>query len=275
MPRPAKFKKASDDKSGAALRERALERLKANWMLMMPHATWEAELEPRITPMLNSVDGGIAHCVEALRAHDEDDARLFLGVWDRCSATDRKYLKVEEIAHAAGVGALRLAEVVQTALFLYGNMQTQMMLAAGLPQIVSRSIKQAKTAKGLADREWMLKAGKILPIPKGAQIAIQNNLRASTGARPVGAVLWLEVPRATPEGDCGDYEPETARSREDERRADSHHAERRNGVREVDDADRDRVFITDRSIRGLVRWRSRERRGNLWPWMERLSRSHR
>jgi hypothetical protein len=179
MPRPVKFKKASDDKSGAALRERALERLKANWMLMQPHATWQAELEPRITPMLNSVDGGIAHCVEALRAHDEDDARLFLGVWDRCSATDRKYLKVEEIAHAAGVGALRLAEVVQTALFLYGNMQTQMMLAAGLPQIVSRSIRQAKTAKGLADREWMLKAGKILPIPKGAQIAIQNNMLPS------------------------------------------------------------------------------------------------
>ncbi len=177
MPRPTKAKKVNFDyRTIADFRERALERLKANWQLMIPHAVWEADLEPRISHMLESVDGGIAHCVEALRAHDEDDARLFLGVWDRCSATDRKYLKVEEIAHAAGVGALRLAEVVQTALFLYGNMQTQMMLAAGLPQIVSRSIKQAKTAKGLADREWMLKAGKILPIPKGAQIAIQNNL---------------------------------------------------------------------------------------------------
>jgi hypothetical protein len=41
---------------------------------------------------------------------------------------------------------------------------------------VARSMKQAKTAKGFADREWMLKAGKILPIPKGAQIAIQNNM---------------------------------------------------------------------------------------------------
>jgi hypothetical protein len=50
-----------------------------------------------------------------------------------------------------------------------------MMLAAGMPQVVARSMKQAKTAKGFADREWMLKAGKILPIPKGAQIAIQNN----------------------------------------------------------------------------------------------------
>jgi hypothetical protein len=126
--------------------------------------------------MLQSVEGGIDHCITVLRAHDDDDARAFIEMWDKCSKTDRMYLKLEDIAHAAGVGSLRLAEVCNTALFLYGNMQVQMMLAAGMPQVVARSMKQAKTAKGFADREWMLKAGKILPIPKGAQIAIQNNM---------------------------------------------------------------------------------------------------
>ena len=172
---PAKFKKPRD-KSNAAARDKAIKRLEQMWKLYNDEGDWDPESEPRITPMLKSVEGGIEHCIEALRAHDDDDARLFVGVWDRCTATDRKHLSVEEIAHAAGVGSLRLAEVCQTALFLYGNMQTQMMLAAGLPKIVATSIQQAKTRKGLADREWMLKAGKILPIPKGAQIAIQNNV---------------------------------------------------------------------------------------------------
>jgi hypothetical protein len=171
----AKFKTPRDN-SAAGTRAAAIKRLKSFWQLENVDGDWEPEIEPVITPMLQGVDGGIEHCITALRAHDDDDARLFVGVWDRCTAQDRKVLTLEEMAHAAGIGSLRLAEVTQTALFLYGNMQTQMMMAAGLPKIVAVSIKQAKTAKGLADREWMLKAGKILPIPKGAQIAIQNNV---------------------------------------------------------------------------------------------------
>lgn len=183
--------KPKESQSKEAMRAKALAKLVTHWRLQMPDCEWQADQEPRITPMLKSVDGGIEHCVQALRAHDDDDARLFVGVWDRCTAQDRKHLTVEELAHAAGVGSLRLAEVCQTALFLYGNMQTQMMLAAGLPQIVRTSIQQAKTKRGLADREWMLKAGKILPIPKGAQIAIQNNLlEPRESEQPEQAHAW-------------------------------------------------------------------------------------
>jgi hypothetical protein len=173
--RPAKYRpKRQDNLTTRAAREKALARLENLWRLDNEGGEWEPETEPVITPMLKSVDGGIEHCIQALRAHD-DDARTFVEMWDRCTKTDRLHLTVEEIAHAAGVGSLRLAEVCQTALFLYGNMQTQMMLSAGLPQIVATSIKQAKRPKGYADREWMLKAGKILPIPKGSQTAIQIN----------------------------------------------------------------------------------------------------
>jgi hypothetical protein len=172
---PAKFKPARD-KSTAELKRAALQRLQNRWNLDNEDGEWEPQTEPTVTPMLQSVEGGIDHCITVLRAHDDEEARSFIEMWDKCSKTDRMYLKLEDIAHAAGVGSLRLAEVCNTALFLYGNMQVQMMLAAGMPQVVARSMKQAKTAKGFADREWMLKAGKILPIPKGAQIAIQNNM---------------------------------------------------------------------------------------------------
>lgn len=181
MPK-AKFR-PKRDKSDQSARTKALARLENLWKLENDDGEWEPETEPVITPMLKSVDGGLERCLEAIRVHDDEDARAFIDIWDRCTATDRKYLKVEEIAHAAGIGSLRLAEITQTALFLYGNMQTQMMLAAGLPAVVAQSLRQAKTRKGYADREWMLKAGKILPIPKGAQTAIQINAGEATVQR--------------------------------------------------------------------------------------------
>lgn len=176
MPRPAKFNPKRRGPKGAGARKEALIRLESMFRLEAEDdEEWNPEIEPIITPMLKSVDGGIGHCVQALRAHDDEDAQTFLEMWDRCTRTERNCLTVEEIAHASGVGSLRLAEVVQTALYLYGNMQTQMMLSAGLPAVVATSLKNAKKIKGYADREWMLKAGKILPIPKGAQTAIQIN----------------------------------------------------------------------------------------------------
>lgn len=171
---PAKFNPAQrGDKS----RKAALARLEVKWRLdAEDDEVWEPDSEPIIaTPLMKSVEGGIDHCITCLRASSDEDAQAFIEMWDSLSATDRKNLRLEDVAHAAGIGAVRLSEVTNTAVFFYGNMQTQMMLAAGLPKIVATSIKQAKTAKGLADREWMLKAGKILPIPKGAQTAIQIN----------------------------------------------------------------------------------------------------
>ncbi len=154
---------------------------------------WEPEKEPVVTPMLKAVEGGIPRVLEALRAHDDDDSRAFLEVYEQCGAKDQQYLPLEYIAHAAGIGSLRLAEVAQTALFLHGQMKTKMILAAGLPAVVEKSLKMAKTSKGLADREWMLKAGNVLPMPKGAQIAIQTNVTQAKAEEKEqeDSPLWL------------------------------------------------------------------------------------
>lgn len=168
---PKKFK----TKQKRDRKAEALARLKNRWNLENENGEWEAESEPIITPMLNSVPGGLPFIVEALRSHSDDDAKAFLETWDQMPATDRNLVRIEDIAFASGVGSLRLAEVAQTAIFLYGQMKTNLLMASHLPGIVERSLKEAKKAKGFIDREWMLKAGKILPIPKGAQVAIQNN----------------------------------------------------------------------------------------------------
>lgn len=168
---PAKFK----TKKKRSRKSEALARLKAYWEKDHPDEEWEPESEPIITPLLKAVEGGIPRVIEALRAHDDDDAETFLLALESIVPSDRKSLNLESIAYASGIGSLRLAEVAQTALFLYGQMRTKLLLSSGIPAIVEKSIKLAKTSKGLYDREMMLKAGGVLPVPKGAQIAIQNN----------------------------------------------------------------------------------------------------
>jgi hypothetical protein len=166
----------------------ALERLRNRWKIENEEGDWDGESEPVITPMLKAV--GIGTVIDALRMHDDEDARAFLEAYDGCTETDARLLRIEDIAFAAGVGSLRLAEIAQTALFLYGQMQTNMLMAAHLPAVVEKSLKLAKTNKGIFDREMMLKAGKILPIAKGAQIAFVNNNNADQPDRAPAAPLW-------------------------------------------------------------------------------------
>jgi hypothetical protein len=192
---PKKFK-PKRDQTAAQKRANALKRLRQMWEDDHENETWEPENEPVITPMLRSVDGGISRVIEALRSHENDEARLFLDVYDQLPAADRGRVSIEEIAFAAGVGALRLAEVTQTALFLSGQMKVNMLLSSHLPAVVARSLTEAKKAKGLADREWMLKAGKILPVPKGAQITFNNQNVGQGGEEdkePESKPLWLDA----------------------------------------------------------------------------------
>lgn len=157
-------------------REEALYRLKERYERENDGEEFNASGEPNITPLLKSSDGGIKKILEAIRAYDDDEGRDFIELYDSLSGKDRQYLSLEEIAVASGIGALRLAEISQSAMIMHGQLTTKLLLASNMSKIVSTSIKQALTPKGLADREMMLKAGGIMPVPKGAQIAIQNNL---------------------------------------------------------------------------------------------------
>ncbi len=189
---PIKFKpKRKQDKKAEAL-----VRLRRRWAEEHEDEDWEPEKEPIITPMLKGVEGGIRHVLEALRAHDDDDAQAFIELADSLSAGDRKHAPIEAIAFAAGIGSLRLAEVAQTALFLYGTMKTKMLLSSAMPKVMKATIKAATdevpiTADTMEGRivvghsngdikamEMFHKMSGLMPLPKGAQIAIQNNFGA-------------------------------------------------------------------------------------------------
>jgi hypothetical protein len=172
--KPIPPKRAHDTAKGR--REEALARLKNNFERDHDGETFDPSDQPIITPLLKSAEGGIPKILEALRAHDDDDARGFIDLYDSLSIPDRRYLSLEEIATAAGIGSLRLGEIAQSAMILHGQLTTKLLLASSINKVVKASIKQAVTARGVADREMMLKAGGVLPVPKGAQIAIQTNI---------------------------------------------------------------------------------------------------
>jgi hypothetical protein len=176
-------------------RKAAVRRLRERWEEDHDGEDWCPEKEPVVTPMLKAVEGGLAHVIKALQSHDDDEARTFVDEYYRVSVTDRKHLPIEAIAFAAGIGSLRLAELAQTALYLYASMETKMLISTSMPK-VTRSIVKAATDQ-VPITAWNAIAGinevvghtngdvkamdlfgrmsGIVPVPKGAQIAIQNN----------------------------------------------------------------------------------------------------
>jgi hypothetical protein len=205
--RPAKYR-PKKDQSNRAERAKALARLENLWKLDNEDGEWEPETEPIVTPMLKVVPGGIEFCIQALRAHDEDDARQFLETYDKLKKGERARVRIEDIAHASGVGSLRLAEIIQTALYLYGDRQAQMILSASMPKVIKSTVKAATdevpivvdtldgrivvghTNGDVKAMEMLLKSRGILPIPKGSQIAIQVNSGEKSEREPEGGHEW-------------------------------------------------------------------------------------
>lgn len=198
---PAKFKtkRKQDHKA------EALVRLRAHWEAEN-EGDFEPAGEPTITPMLKSVPGGVRAVMEAMRAHGEEDARTFIQFYDSLTKIDRASLSLESIAYACGIGALRLAEVAQTALFLYGQMKTKMLLSSAMPKVMRSTIKAATdevpitalvpgagnivvghTNGDVKAMEMFHKMSGMMPLPKGAQIAIQNNFGETEAEKPASA----------------------------------------------------------------------------------------
>ena len=148
----------------------------------------DLEGEPTITPILKSAEGGIPRILEALRAHDDDDARSFIELYDSLTAVDRKHLTLEEVSAAAGIGSLRLAEVATSAMILHGQMEAKLCLASSMGKVVKSVVKAAtdeipimatigeksvqigKTNGDVKAMELFGKMTKLVPVPKGVQV---------------------------------------------------------------------------------------------------------
>lgn len=178
---PKKFIPARK-RSAAQYRREALTRLKEQWE---GEGEFDPTGEPTVTPSFEAVEGGVPRILEALRAHDNADARAFIGLYESLTKRDRSLLTLEEVAYAAGIGSLRLAEVATSAAILHGQMGAKLLIASSM-QKVARSIVKAATDEvpitaDIGDRRIVVghtngdtkamelfgKISGMVPIPKG------------------------------------------------------------------------------------------------------------
>lgn len=205
---PPKVFKPKQKRSRSA---EALSRLRHRWEKDHEDEEWEADKEPVVTPMFKAIEGGLPLVIDALRAHDDDDAKTFMSFYDSLSKSDRKMLRVEDIAYGVGLSSLRLAEIAQTAVFLYASMQTKFLISSSMVKVTRSIVKAAtdevpitayngqtglqevvgKTNGDVKAMELFGRISGIAPVPKGAQIAIQNNFGRDEQEKPaLNAPLW-------------------------------------------------------------------------------------
>jgi hypothetical protein len=165
--------------------------------------------QPIVTPILKQAEGGTASVLDALRAYEDEDAQEFIALHDSLTKTDRKFLSLEEIAVASGIGSARLLELSTSAMLNYGQSSVKIFLAASMHKVVHAAVKAASTGTpiiddkgnpvrddkgnlllaGYGDIRAMELVGKmtgLVPTPKGAHIAIQNNVGEKAESAPAG-----------------------------------------------------------------------------------------
>jgi hypothetical protein len=156
-----------------ALTKKDEQRAKALQKIGVPEGEWLHHAQ--ITPIWKNASGGAEAVIDALRSSMTEEARAFLGIYDRLSKTEKSVLKYEEIALAAGIkDILGFRTISIAAVCADTEDAAKLMLASSRPELIAASLAQAKTKRGFSDRELLLKASGTMPTPRGATVFINN-----------------------------------------------------------------------------------------------------
>jgi hypothetical protein len=125
-------------------------------------------LHPQIAPLLRLNGIRPERLVEVLRCDSNPESQNFIQAWDKQTPAARHLVGIEAIGASVGLLPRRLWELFAGAALIQANESVTVMIALSLPEVIRTTIKGAKKAKGLADREHLLKAARVLPTPKGS-----------------------------------------------------------------------------------------------------------
>lgn len=110
---------------------------------------------PKIGYLLENVEGGFEHVIEALRLSREEDAITFIKEYDTIPKSDREHLSIEEICVAAGIDTRRMASLAATALMEHSLLVTKLRVGSGIIPLTQKTIEMARTKEGAADRRLL------------------------------------------------------------------------------------------------------------------------
>ena len=125
---------------------------------------------PQIASVIKQSVGSIAQAIEAMRFSDDATIRKFLVCYDTASEQARKVLPLEAFALHASV---EIPALLGATILAFKSLQAQkstLKVMADHPEIVAKTIKIAKTTKGVADRRMIHEAVGFLPTKSGISI---------------------------------------------------------------------------------------------------------
>ena len=96
----------------------------------------------------------------------------FVRKWQELTPAQRKIAGLEAIAFASQITPRRLWELYQGAVLMQSRETVGIKIARALHEVFDVTIRNAKTRKGLADREHLYKVSGSLPTPKGSTMNI-------------------------------------------------------------------------------------------------------
>ena len=128
--------------------------------------------QPQIAPLLRLNGIRPERLVEVLRCDSTPESIAFVHKYDELTPAGRHLAGLEAIAVSVGLLPRRLWELFAGAALVQSKESIAVMIAMSLPEVMRVTIKGAKKAKGLADREHLFKSARILPTPKGSTTVI-------------------------------------------------------------------------------------------------------
>lgn len=121
---------------------------------------------PQITHILTKSLGKIEVVIGYLRGSDSKEALELVRLWDLASVPQRKVLTFEGFCLAAKSTPRKMMGVIMQAVLEESSASTEMLAAAAQPQIIERTIKEAKKVKGQDERKILLQHSGFMPAPK-------------------------------------------------------------------------------------------------------------
>ena len=146
---------------------------------------------PQISHLLKEAEDGLPQVLQALRFSVSDEAQAFVKKYDSLSETDRKSLRWEEIATAAGVDTLQLLGVATIALAQQGQTVAEIIAATGHPLMVKKTIQMGLSDAGVKDREMLHINRGWLPSNKGNSVV--NRIQIANLSNPDSPANKVEV----------------------------------------------------------------------------------
>ena len=124
--------------------------------------------QPQIAPLLRQCGLLPSRIIEVLRVDQDENSVKVTALWDTLTPHARSAAGLEGVSLAVGITPRRLWELYAGATMMQSRESVGVMIAEALPKIMAVTLRQAKTPKGFTSREHILKAARVLPVPKGS-----------------------------------------------------------------------------------------------------------